>query len=180
MYQIDIEDVDGATGKGVRIAVLDTGIDYSHPDLAVRVDELLQCAGRGRGPTAWTIMGMAHHIAGIIAAKVSRSPGWKSPSIGMAPAARLLLCGSSIMTGGGFVSDLIHGLSWVYNQPEIRVVNIVWAFTKATVSPPAEDRHRALRRRCDYGGRSPATIKRQYSRWQETPARSLFLKVVRR
>src|SRR2546430_3125661 len=34
LHQIDIEDIEGATGKGVSVAVLDTGIDYSHPDLA--------------------------------------------------------------------------------------------------------------------------------------------------
>lgn len=53
-----------ATGKGVRLAVIDTGIDADHPDLEGRVTRWRDLTGNGRGGPA--IHGTA--VAGVIAA----------------------------------------------------------------------------------------------------------------
>jgi len=59
------------TGKGVKVAVLDTGIDVNHPDLKVvggicTLDQLTDCS---KGTTYDDDLGHGTHVAGIIAAK---------------------------------------------------------------------------------------------------------------
>jgi hypothetical protein len=82
---LDIMDVSGAhlwsRGEGVRVAIIDTGVDASHPDLAGRVtkqENFVDGArnGRDRHGTA---------VAGVIAAVENNSLG----IVGIAPAARL-------------------------------------------------------------------------------------------
>jgi len=82
---LDIMDVTGAhlwsRGEGVRVAIIDTGIDTTHPDLAGRVVKQENFVdgskgGRDRHGTA---------VAGVIAAVENNSLG----IVGIAPAARL-------------------------------------------------------------------------------------------
>ena len=68
-------------GEGVRVAIIDTGVDASHPDLAGRVVKQENFvdgskSGRDRHGTA---------VAGVIAAVENNSQG----IVGIAPAARL-------------------------------------------------------------------------------------------
>jgi len=138
LHQIDIEDIEGATGKGVWVAVLDTGIDYSHPDLAASVVGCYN-ARAGEDPTdCMDYNGHGTHIAGIIAANVLSSPGGPSPRIGVAREARLIAVRVLDNNGGGSVSDLINALSWVYSRPYIRVVNMSLGFYKASPYPLLE------------------------------------------
>src|SRR5260221_2965088 len=53
----------GYTGAGIRVAVVDTGIDASHPDLAHRIVASADHAGMGAGDD----VGHGTHVAGIIA-----------------------------------------------------------------------------------------------------------------
>jgi hypothetical protein len=82
---LDLMDVGGAhlwsRGEGVRVAVIDTGIDASHPDLAGRIVKQENFvdgskSGRDRHGTA---------VAGVIAAVENNSQG----IVGVAPGARL-------------------------------------------------------------------------------------------
>src|SRR5262245_22651731 len=82
---LDIMDVTGAhlwsRGEGVRVAIIDTGVDTTHPDLAGRIVKQENFvdgskAGRDRHGTA---------VAGVIAAVENNSQG----IVGVAPAARL-------------------------------------------------------------------------------------------
>jgi subtilisin family serine protease len=79
-------DVSGAhvwsRGEGVRVAIIDTGIDASHPDLAGRVVKQEDFVDGGRA-TARDRHGTA--VAGIIAAVENNSLG----IVGIAPAARI-------------------------------------------------------------------------------------------
>jgi subtilase family protein len=72
---------DVARGEGATVAVIDTGVDTAHPELAARVIEQLDVSGFGvsadRHGTA---------IAGLIAGEADNSLG----AYGMAPAARVL------------------------------------------------------------------------------------------
>ena len=73
-----------ATGKGVRIAVVDTGIDFSHPDLRGRVS-VVQNFVQGEGERfASDIHGTA--VAGVIGAAAYNGQG----ILGVAPEATLM------------------------------------------------------------------------------------------
>jgi len=62
-----------ATGKGVKVAVVDTGIDFDHPDLRDRVKIAQSFVDRGKGSFANDIHGTA--VAGLIAATADNGTG---------------------------------------------------------------------------------------------------------
>ncbi|MFE3514458.1 type VII secretion-associated serine protease mycosin [Streptomyces sp. NPDC059166] len=76
-------------GKGITVAVLDTGVDGRHPDLDGQVlpGKDLIGFGAGRGDRSWALHGTA--MAGIIAGRGS-GPGRGDGVLGVAPEARIL------------------------------------------------------------------------------------------
>ncbi len=76
-------------GRGVTVAVLDTGVDGSHPDLAGPVLPGTDLVGIGarRGDTSWARHGTA--MAGIIAGH-GHGAGGESGVMGIAPEAKIL------------------------------------------------------------------------------------------
>jgi hypothetical protein len=72
---------ESSTGKGQLVAVIDTGIDVAHPDLADRLREPVDTTDQGFGPE---IHGTA--VAGIIAAEAGNAIG----SFGVAPQVEIL------------------------------------------------------------------------------------------
>jgi subtilisin len=73
-----------ATGRGVRVAVIDSGVDSGHPDLERRVAVSENLAVRQPGENTQDIHGTA--VAGIIAAEARNGIG----IVGIAPDAKLL------------------------------------------------------------------------------------------
>lgn len=93
------------TGRGVNIAIIDTGIDYAHPDLAANC-----CGGYDFvNDDAYPMDDNGHgtHVAGIIAA-VDNTIG----VIGVAPGASLYGVKVLNRTGRGWVSDIMKGVEW--------------------------------------------------------------------
>ncbi|AWZ04152.1 type VII secretion-associated serine protease mycosin [Streptomyces sp. ICC4] len=76
-------------GDGVTVAVLDTGVDSAHPDLAGHVLEGTDLVGMGagRGDRAWARHGTA--MAGIIAGH-GHGPDRRQGVLGLAPQAEIL------------------------------------------------------------------------------------------
>ena len=76
-------------GQGVTVAVLDTGVDGSHPDLTGQVLPGTDLVGFGakKGDSAWARHGTA--MAGIIAGH-GHGPGGGDGVMGIAPAAKIL------------------------------------------------------------------------------------------
>ncbi|WP_426403259.1 type VII secretion-associated serine protease mycosin [Streptomyces sp. R-07] len=76
-------------GKGVTVAVLDTGVDADHPDLAgsVLTGRDLVGFGASRGDRAWARHGTA--MAGIIAGH-GHGPGAQDGVLGVAPDVRIM------------------------------------------------------------------------------------------
>jgi hypothetical protein len=111
-------------GSGVRVAILDTGIDSSHPDLRRQVAEKYNARSGDSSNTDEN--GHGTHIAGIIAADLENSLG----VVGVAPLATLLAVKVLDRYGAGYLSDLINGLQWVYNNgsPRAKVVNMSIGF----------------------------------------------------
>jgi hypothetical protein len=71
-----------STGRGVRVAVVDSGVDASHPDLAGQVE--LQENFVDTGPVPAEVHGTA--VAGVLAARAGNGVG----IAGIAPGARLM------------------------------------------------------------------------------------------
>ncbi|MFH9612371.1 type VII secretion-associated serine protease mycosin [Streptomyces pratensis] len=76
-------------GEGITVAVLDTGVDDAHPDLAGQVlpGKDLIGFGAGRGDRSWALHGTA--MAGIIAGR-GNGPGRDDGVLGVAPEAKIL------------------------------------------------------------------------------------------
>ncbi len=94
----------GETGKGVTVAVLDSGID-NNPAFGARVKDrtdLIDPTHPAQGDPA----GHGTHVAGIVAA------GRDSPAPGLAPDANLVSVRVLDSQGHSRVSTVIHGLEW--------------------------------------------------------------------
>ena len=91
-----------STGSGVTVAVIDTGVDGTHPDLVDNVLEGYDASGEG-SPNGWQglgvepmhgtevaslIAGHGHNVSGI--PKITGQPGKPAGVIGVAPDAKIL------------------------------------------------------------------------------------------
>lgn len=103
-------------GEGVGVAVFDTGIDLTHPDLINRVHGGINLIKEGAQPQ--DDHGHGTRVAGIIAA-MGRTPA----VTGVAPKAKLYAIKVLDAKGDGAVSDLILGLQWVMEH-NISVINM--------------------------------------------------------
>ncbi|WP_319463100.1 S8 family peptidase [Micromonospora sp. RTP1Z1] len=96
----------GRDGNGVRVAVLDTGVDATHPDLAGRIAEAQDFSGSG---SARDGHGHGTHVAATIAGSGAASDGLRK---GVAPGAQLLIGKVLDDAGSGYDSAIIAGMEW--------------------------------------------------------------------
>jgi subtilisin family serine protease len=108
----------GLTGKGVRVAVLDTGIDTTHPDLAG--GKVVASADFGESGNTTDHFGHGTHVASIVAGTGARAAGARK---GVAFGASLL--NGKVLDDFGFGSDsgIIAGMEWAAKH-KARVVNM--------------------------------------------------------
>ena len=111
----------GLTGKGIGVAVLDTGI-FLHRDFDSRVTGF---ADMVNGKTfAYDDCGHGTHICGIIGGSGRMSGGRYS---GIAPGCDLVMVKVLDRKGNGYSSDVLAGISWILERKEklgIRILNI--------------------------------------------------------
>ncbi|MEI5584818.1 S8 family serine peptidase, partial [Agromyces sp. CCNWLW208] len=106
---------DGFTGTGVTVAVLDTGYDDTHPDLAGRV--LAESASFVPDEeVAWDPNGHGTHVASTIAGTGAASDGAHR---GVADGANLLVGKVLDQTGYGQDSWIIDAMEWAANRAPI-------------------------------------------------------------
>jgi len=95
---------DASRGKGIKVAILDTGIDAAHPDLAPNVKGAVSFVP---GETPMDGHGHGTHCAGTIGAAENGAG-----VVGVAPAASLYAVKVLSNSGSGNWSWLIAGLNW--------------------------------------------------------------------
>jgi subtilisin family serine protease len=101
-------------GTGVKVCVIDTGIDKDHPDLVANLKGGVNFVWqKGRlNPSNWDDDdGHGTHVAGIIAA-ADNTIG----VVGVAPEAWLYAAKVLNKQGSGYVSDVIAGINWAVNN----------------------------------------------------------------
>ncbi len=95
----------GNTGSGVKVAILDTGIDYSHPDLAANYQGGYDFVNNDADPR--DDEGHGTHVAGTVAA-ADDGQG----VVGVAPGAALYALKVLDSSGSGSFSSIIAALEW--------------------------------------------------------------------
>ncbi|WP_330173324.1 type VII secretion-associated serine protease mycosin [Streptomyces sp. NBC_01498] len=134
-----------STGKNVRVAVIDTGVDVKHPQLAEAVD-----VGSGRNlipPNAaddngnkldrgaengtTDIVGHGTKVAGIIAARTGEGTGF----VGLAPGARIIPIQQNDAFGNGTAETLAVAIDHAIEQ-DADVINISQDTTDALKPTP--------------------------------------------
>ncbi|MGW4467882.1 S8 family serine peptidase [Micromonospora sp. NPDC004704] len=100
----------GFDGTGVKVAVLDTGIDQTHPDIAGKV-ALAQ--NFSDSPDTTDHFGHGTHVAATVAGTGAGSGGTRK---GVAPGASLLVGKVLGDDGSGYESWIISGMEWAADQ----------------------------------------------------------------
>lgn len=100
----------GYTGKGVKVAVLDTGVDTRHPDLK---DQVVGSRNFTSAADATDHFGHGTHVASIVAGTGERSGGRYR---GVAPDAEILNGKVLDDTGSGDDSGILAGMEWAASQ----------------------------------------------------------------
>jgi subtilisin family serine protease len=134
----------GIRGDGVRIAIIDTGIDTDHPDFSTVTpgDRIVaqNCFLFGAScPSAPNVAedgnGHGTHVAGIAASDGSVAP------VGVAPHAQLVVIKVLRDNGSGYLSDTVAALDWIYNNNaslNVKVVNMSLG-SSILYTPPCDD-----------------------------------------
>ncbi|MCZ8522955.1 MULTISPECIES: S8 family peptidase [Paenibacillus] len=92
-------------GDQIRIGIIDTGVDYTHPDLRHSLSRGVNILNRQLLP--YDDNGHGTHIAGTIAAYAQQKG-----VIGVAPMALIHPIKAFDQQGGAYVSDIISGIDW--------------------------------------------------------------------
>ncbi|OKJ69413.1 S8 family serine peptidase [Streptomyces sp. CB02261] len=108
----------GLTGKGVKVAVLDTGADLGHPDLAGRVIESRSFI---EGQEVADRDGHGTHVASTVGGSGAGSGGAEK---GVAPGAALAVGKVLSDEGSGSESQIIAGMEWAAKDIDAKIVSM--------------------------------------------------------
>jgi thermitase len=135
---IHLQPGNGATGATALVAVVDSGVDGAHPDLAGRVvagPDLVDGDGRPDDPT-----GHGTHIAGIIAAAAGNGIG----GAGIAPAARILAVRVLGTDDSGSAANVAAGIDAAVDAgADVINVSLNWSQASPQLTPVTTAMQRA-------------------------------------
>ena len=107
----DLAHASGNKGTGVKIAVIDTGIDYNHQDLDDNYAGGWNCIANNSNPYDDSTNSHGTHVAGIIAAEENGIG-----TIGVAPEAELYAVKVLDQAGNGTLESVLAGIQWAANN----------------------------------------------------------------
>lgn len=120
-------------GEGVKIAILDTGVDYTHEDLVENIKDGINLTG-GDARDYMDRQGHGSHVAGIIAASDN-----EVGVVGVAPKAELYIAKTLGDNGEGSIQAIIEGIAYaIHNKVDIISMSL------GTASNPGRELHRAI------------------------------------
>ncbi|MFS0724737.1 S8 family peptidase [Paenibacillus sp. 1P07SE] len=152
------------TGHRIKIGVIDTGVDFGHPDLAGSLARGINLLSRGSAPHDDN--GHGTHIAGTIAA-ANQPKGM----IGVAPRSIVHPVKAFDHNGSAYVSDIILGIEWCVRN-RLHIINMSFGMknrSKALLGAVNHAYHAGIvivassgndgkRKSIDYPARYPQTI----------------------
>lgn len=106
----------GNTGKGIKVGILDTGIDYNHEDLKGNYRGGYNFVGNNNNPMDDN--GHGSHVAGIVGAEDN-----DIGVVGVAPQAYLYSVKVLAFDSTGSTSDIVSGLEWSVDN-SMQVINM--------------------------------------------------------
>ncbi|MEU4394154.1 S8 family serine peptidase [Kribbella sp. NPDC023855] len=121
----------GYTGKGVTVAVLDTGIDSTHPDLAPQLAGAANFTEEAPGD----LVGHGTHVASTIAGTAAASAGKYR---GVAPDAKLY-DGKVCEEFGCAESAILAGMEWAATEVKANIVNLSLGGSDSPEIDPLEE-----------------------------------------
>ncbi|MEU1644049.1 S8 family peptidase [Micromonospora zamorensis] len=104
----------GWTGRGTTVAVLDTGADFTHPDLVGRVADRADFTAEGGDAVDHN--GHGTHVASTIAGTGAAAHGQRR---GVAPDAKLVIGKVLDDHGSGADSGIIAGMEWAATRADV-------------------------------------------------------------
>lgn len=107
----------GFRGTGIKLAIVDTGIDATHPDFAGRI----KASKSFVGSTPKDENGHGSHVAGIAAGSGAKSDG---KYVGVAPEADLYIARVLDANGSGSMSGVMAGIEWAVLDQKVQIVNL--------------------------------------------------------
>ncbi len=126
---------DGYDGDGIKIAVIDTGVDETHPMLAEAIYKTYsliegeETDGNGHGT----------HVAGIALGQPTNTPKFDAPIHGIAPGAQLIAIKVLSDSGTGSMSDIVAGMEKAVELgADIINMSLGTNFDNAGVSPDSQ------------------------------------------
>ncbi|MGW6533482.1 type VII secretion-associated serine protease mycosin [Streptomyces venezuelae] len=140
-----------STGKGVRVAVIDTGVDTKNPQLKPTVDasrgrnflpakdEKGEKIDRGKANGTTDTVGHGTRVAGIIAARPAKGTGF----VGLAPGATIIPIAQNDAEGHGTAATLAKAVDHAVDA-DADVINI--SQDTANAAEPAPELKRAVDR----------------------------------